>query len=170
MLCIFNRRYLFLLLYVTQKDTKPKSSFFRVVQIEQRPRSAEPLFCFHVGPPPTTLDQHENNSGSMSCVYWAANTFRYPNSEQAVRKQPQLQRHLIIVRELCCKIRCFLRLPCKVGGIYRKCGFVSRNDGEQIVPVFMDNCVFSPSRRCYFAYAKTNYNSMTLHLIWFVRI
>ena len=107
--------YLFLL-YVTKKDTKPKRSFFRVVQIEQRPRFAGPLFCFHAGPPPTTLDQHENNSGSMSCVYWAANTFRYPNPEQAVRKQPQLQRHLIIARELCCKIRCFLRLPCKVGG------------------------------------------------------
>ena len=37
-------------------------------QIEQRPHGAEPLFCFHVGPVPTTLAQHENNSGSTCCA------------------------------------------------------------------------------------------------------
>ena len=29
----------------------------------QRPRGAELLFCSDVGPPPTTLAQHETNSG-----------------------------------------------------------------------------------------------------------
>ena len=37
-------------------------------QIEQRPHGAEPLFCFHVGPVPTTLAQHENNSVGLLCT------------------------------------------------------------------------------------------------------
>ena len=46
----------------------------------QRPRIAEPLFCFDVGPPPTTWPSMEKNSGSTSCVYWAANT-HLPDSQ-----------------------------------------------------------------------------------------
>ena len=45
----------------------------------QRPRGAELLFCFDIGPPPTTPDQHEFNSGSTSCFYCAANTYRHPD-------------------------------------------------------------------------------------------
>ena len=58
------------------------------------PRGAELLFCFDVGPPPTTLAQHETNSGSSSCFYRAANTKRHPDLEPAVYLQRQLQRHL----------------------------------------------------------------------------
>ena len=39
-----------------------------------------------------------------------------------------------------CKIHCFSQIAFK-GRRYRKCdGFVSRNDGEQNVPAFMEHC------------------------------
>ena len=50
----------------------------------QQQRGAEPLFRLDVKPTPMTLAQHETNSGSTSCVYWAANTDRHLNLEPAV--------------------------------------------------------------------------------------
>ena len=58
----------------------------------QRPRGAELLFCFDVGPLPTTLAQHETNSGPISCFYRTANTSRHSDLEPAVSLEPQLQR------------------------------------------------------------------------------
>ena len=58
---------------------------------QQQPRGAELLFCFDVVPPPTTLAQHETNSGSTSCFYWAANI----KPRTGGKLQRQLQRHLV---------------------------------------------------------------------------
>ena len=38
---------------------------------------------FYVWPPPTTLAKHKTNSGSTSCIHWAANTNRHPDLEPA---------------------------------------------------------------------------------------
>ena len=64
-----------------------------------RPRGAELLYCFNVGPPPTTLAQHET-SWSTSCLYSAANTNRHPDVGPAANLQRKFQRHLIKTGDL----------------------------------------------------------------------
>ena len=68
---------------------------FLEMPTHQRPRDFGTLFWFDVGPPSTTLVQHQTNSGATSCVYRAANTNRHLNIESAVRVTRILQRHLL---------------------------------------------------------------------------